>query len=167
MICCALSIIQPWPWLILRPDLVSPADRAAARAAGKMKDCENREWETPVRGWVLLHASNTRLAKWFYQGAALFAAKRGVDIPMRDSLPYGAIVGAIRIDGCTSRPCSSWFTGPHAFLIGDSVPFETPIGLLGALRFFQLSADITVERRIEALIRAAGIAKQFNLEDTP
>ena len=37
----ALSIRQPWAWLILR--------------AGK--DVENRDWSTKVRGRVLIHAS--------------------------------------------------------------------------------------------------------------
>ena len=73
----ALSVIQPWPWLILRPDVREPAARAELRAAGLMKDVENRDWPTHVRGWVLLHASATRLAKWDYAAAAVFAAKRG------------------------------------------------------------------------------------------
>lgn len=167
----ALSVIQPWPWLILRPDLLEPNGRAAARAAGLVKDVENREWETPVRQWVLLHASKRRLAQWDYQGAAMFAAKRGVDVPLRDNLPYGAVVGAVRIDDCVSRSSSRWFTGPHAFLMGDSVPFAAPVECNGALRFFPLPpagggvGGDELWHELAAAVRAAGLAARFRLEE--
>lgn len=167
----ALSIIQPWPWLILRPDVVGAADRAALRAAGQIKDCENREWETPFRGWALLQASAQRLAKWDYQAAALFAAKRGVaELPLRGNLPYGAVVGAIRIDDCVWTLRSRWFTGPRAFVIGAAVPFAAPVACGGALRFFQLPPDgggvggQELAHALAAAVGAAGLARAFGIE---
>ena len=55
----ALSIRQPWAWLIVRPDLTDPAKRAAAFAAGEIKDIENRTWATKHRGPFLVHAGQT------------------------------------------------------------------------------------------------------------
>lgn len=167
----ALSVIQPWPWLILRPDLIAPDGRAAARAAGLVKDVENRDWETPVRGWVLLHASKTRLAKWDYQAAALFAAKRGVDVPLQGNVPYGAIVGAVRVDDCVKRSSSRWFTGPHAFALGASVAFAAPVECNGSLKFFPLPpagaglGGAELAAALARAIRAAGLGDFFRLEE--
>jgi len=165
----ALSVIQPWPYLILRPDVVDAAARAALASSRRIKDCENRDWETPVRGWVLLHASSTRLAKWDYQAAALFAMKRGVEIPalaMRESLPYGAIIGAVRVDECTHFFRSPWFVGPRAFVFGAAVPFGEPVTCGGAPRFFQLPLEgggAELAARLAAAVRAAGLAAAFKL----
>lgn len=167
----ALSVQQPWVWLILRPDIVGAEARAAARAAGHMKDLENRTWEAPMRGWVLLHASATRIAKWDYASAAVFAAKRGVEVPHRHSLDYGAIVGAVRIDGVVERPMSPWFTGPKAFVLGAAVPFAEPMPFVGALKFFPVPAEGVQSSpeefaRVCAVIRAAGLAEQFRVKES-
>lgn len=164
----ALSVINPWPWLILRPDVADPAARAQLRAQRLMKDCENRDWETPVRGWVLLHASKTRLAKWDFQAAKLFAAKRGIDIPLGD-LPYGAIVGAVRVDDCRWGYPSPWYVGERAFVFGDAVPFAQPVTCDGAPRFFQLPpagggvGGAELWEQLAGAVRAAGLATEFKL----
>lgn len=167
----ALSIINPWPWLILRPDVTDAAARAELAARRLLKDCENREWETPVRGWVLVHASKTRLAKWDYQAAVMFAAKRGVDVPLV-AMPYGAIVGAMRIDACEWGYRSPWAVGPRMFVIGAAVPFAAPVVCDGKPRFFQLpdanaepEAARHLQGKLAAAVRAAGLAKHFKLED--
>lgn len=169
----ALSVIQPWPWAILRPDVTDPAARTALQASRLIKDCENREWETPVRGWVLLHASSTRPAKWDYKAAQLFAAKRGVELPplyMRESLPYGAVVGAVRVDDCRWGYRSPWYTGPRAFVFGVTVPFAVPVPCAGAPRFFQLPQDAgasvggaELALQLAAAVAAAGLARAFRL----
>lgn len=167
----ALSIIQPWPWVILRPDIVEPGARAALRAGRWIKDCENRDWETPVRGWVLIHASSRRYAQWDYTAAALFAAKRGVDVPLRDNLPYGAVVGAARVDECTWTYRSPWFRGPRAFILGASMPFAEPVVCAGFPRFFDLpergseAAGVALWHRLAAAVRAAGLAQAFKLSE--
>ncbi len=166
----AISVIQPWAWLIARPDLATAELRAAVRAHGQIKDIENRDWETGKRGWVLLHASATKLARWDWEAAALFAGKRGVELPMRDAMPRGAFVGAIRIDGCVSQSASRWFVGKWGFQIGAAVPFATPIEGRGSLQFFDPMRPLDPERRPELLrqlteqIRAAGLAAAFGLE---
>lgn len=166
----ALSVMQPWAWLILRPDLACEAARAEARALGRIKDIENRTWSSDTRGWVLLHASATRLAKWDWQAAALFAAKRGVDIPLQTSAPLGAYVGAIRIDGCEKWSRSPWFSGEgFGFRIGDSVPFAEPVPGPGTLQFFPVPppgaglGGALLRGSVLAALRAARLAEAFRL----
>lgn len=137
----ALSIIQPWPYMILRPDVTDPAVRADLLETGRIKDCENRDWETPVRGWVLIHSSSSRLAQWKYTAAELFGAKLGVEVPLRDNLVYGAVIGAARVDECRWGYRSKWYTGPRAIVFGASVPFASPVFCEGRPRFFQLPLD--------------------------
>lgn len=171
----AISLIQPWAWLMLRPDITDPAQREAARAAGRIKDMENREWMTDRRGWVLLHASSTKYSRWDWAAHALFAAKRGVEIPLQgsDSMPMGAYVGAVRIDDCrTYAGASRWFTGPCGLAIGAAVPFAKPVPGIGSLKFYQVPppgagvggaemlADIVRE------IRAAGLAEAFRISSS-
>lgn len=164
-----ISVIQPWPWLLLRPDIVGEEARAHARAAGLIKDVENRGWETKQRGWVLLHASATRLSRADYAAAAMFAGKRGVEVPLQMQLPHGAVVGAIRIDGCDRFIRSPWFMGPEGLVIGAAVPFAKPVTAKGALKFFSLPAAGTgaggLEQAMEIAtqIRAAGLAAEFKL----
>jgi hypothetical protein len=165
----ALSVIQPGPFLILRPDVVAPAAREDLRARRLMKDCENRGWETPTRGWVLLHASSTKSAKWDYAEEALFAAKRGVEVPMRECQPYGAIVGAVHVEDCTWSYRSPWFTGPRAFVFDLAVPFAEPVPCDGKPRFFQLPPDgagpggAELLQTLTAAVRTAGLAQAFRL----
>lgn len=166
----ALSIVQPWAWLILRPDLREPAARAAARARREIKDVENRGWSSDVRGWVLVHASASKLAKWDWAKAALFAAKRGVELPLQGELPRGAFVGAMRIDGC--EPCvrSPWFTGEGwGYRLGASAPWPVPVAGIGRLGFFDPGALVDIEvagklrARIAEQLRAVGLAAEFGL----
>src|SRR5690348_2447825 len=59
----ALSIRQPWAWLILH--------------AGK--DIENRDWSTRFRGQVLIHAAKGMTQNEFAD-ACYFAREIGVDV---------------------------------------------------------------------------------------
>ncbi len=55
----AISIRQPWIYLILRPDIIGDDARRDAYAAGEIKDVENREREIGFSGEVYLHASKS------------------------------------------------------------------------------------------------------------
>ena len=55
----ALSIRQPWAWLIVRPDVADQATRAQLRTWRCIKDVENRTWSTGFRGRFLVHAGKT------------------------------------------------------------------------------------------------------------
>ncbi|MBN8749487.1 MAG: ASCH domain-containing protein [Variovorax sp.] len=120
----ALSIRQPWAWLILN--------------AGK--DIENRQWWTSFRGPVLLHAAKgcTRAE---YEDAADFAVtccglSPGTMPPLAD-IHRGGVVGIAEISDCVRRSDSPWFMGAYGFVLTNvrPVPF-TPIK--GALGFFEV-----------------------------
>lgn len=105
----ALSIQQPWCWLI---------------AAGH-KDIENRTWNTAYRGPVLLHAGKKHdgsPAEWDWP-----------DIPRPRGFDYGGIIGEAVIVGCVTDSRSRWFQGPFGFLIRDAkpLPFRPCKGQLG------------------------------------
>lgn len=60
----ALSIRQPWAWLIVNGH----------------KDIENRSWPTRFRGKFLVHASNG-MTRSEYEEASRTAEDNGVDLP--------------------------------------------------------------------------------------
>ncbi len=131
----ALSIRQPWAWLILN--------------AGK--DIENRTWQTQVRGRVLIHAAkgmtideyengfDTLLnVKKFYRDRTERRERRVIDVPSFEQLERGGIVGSIEIVDCVRRSDSPWFDGPYGFVLRDPkpLPFQTVSGKLG---FFEVN----------------------------
>jgi ASCH domain. len=129
----ALSIMQPWAWLIV---------------AG-LKDVENRTWWTAVRGEVLVHAGKTvdRDAM-----DALTARRHPVTGRpwLARALPAefarGAIVGAVTITDCVTASPSEWFTGPQGFCLARPVQFQ-PLPWRGQLGFFEIDADAVAQLR--------------------
>lgn len=119
----ALSIRQPWAWLILN--------------AGK--DIENRVWKTQFRGPVLIHAS-AGMTISEYGMAALFVARQvhpGIVLPTMADLPRGGIVGQVEITDCVDGSCSPWFCGPYGFVLANPkpLPFKP---CKGSLKFFEV-----------------------------
>ncbi|MDE4918331.1 ASCH domain-containing protein [Cupriavidus metallidurans] len=132
----ALSIRQPWAWLI----------------AQGFKDIENRTWRTSFRGRVLIHASKgmTRgeyqdvkdyLSELYETGpydAALIA------LPKFEQMERGGIVGVATITDCVPDRArqSQWhMEGQFGFQIVDAkaLPF---VPCKGALGFFDVPADV-------------------------
>ena len=123
----ALSIRQPWAWLILN--------------AGK--DIENRDWRTHVRGRVLIHAAKGMdFHEWgtawdFVRGIGAshkaMVEGRGITI---DTIPRGGIVGSVEIVDCVSESESPWFFGPYGFVLANPkpLPFTPMRGQLGFWR---------------------------------
>lgn len=122
----ALSIRQPWAWLILNGG----------------KDIENRTWATNVRGRVLIHAA-TGCTRAEHHAAIAFAHER-CGIPLErmtganfDRLLRGGIVGSVEITGCTREARSPWFIGPNGFQMRDPRPSPF-IPFRGRLGFFDV-----------------------------
>lgn len=118
----ALSIRQPWAWLILN--------------AGK--DIENRDWPTRFRGRILVHASKgmTRAEYASAYGAAMIADQR-ILMPEFDALERGGIVGSVEIVDCVTESDSPWFFGLHGFVLRD--PRQLPfVPMKGQLGFFEV-----------------------------
>ena len=88
----AISILQPWAWLIVRPDLTDAVARAQAFAADQVKIVENRDWRTPYRGQILIHAGK----KWGPEQRDDLDRCRELypDIEFPDEYDRGGFVGA-------------------------------------------------------------------------
>lgn len=148
----AISIRQPWAWLILRPDVTDPIARARLLAAGQIKTIENWNWATKYRGRVLIHAAKG-MTRDEYADAAMFAHFRcGVpQVASFASLLRGGIVGAAEIVDCVNSANSPWFVGEHGFVLRDArpLPFFACRGKLGFFKpeGYQLPAPLNEELR--------------------
>ena len=116
----ALSIRQPWAWLIINGH----------------KDIENRSWYTHFRGEILVHAGKG-MTQDEYLEADIMAAENGVTIPPFEELERGGIVGKVTITDCVSKSDSPWYMGQYGFVLKDAqpLPFQP---FKGALGFFEV-----------------------------
>lgn len=113
----ALSIRQPWAWLIVQG----------------FKPVENRNWSTKVRGEILVHAGKEVDRNFPYE---IWEQVIGRKIP-RD-LPLGCIVGKVKIVRCVTVMESPWFFGRYGFLLAEPVQFDVPTPWRGKLGFFDV-----------------------------
>lgn len=125
----ALSIRQPWAWLILH--------------AGK--DIENRSWATKFRGRVLVHAAKgmtqdecERAIDFAHYGCgiSLDVLRQGIG-----AMERGGIVGSVEIVDCVTRSDSPWFMGEHGFVLRDPKPLPF-IPCKGKLGFFRVPESV-------------------------
>jgi hypothetical protein len=144
-----LSVRQPWAWLIMRPDLVTPEERDRARAYGLIKDIENRTWPTRVRGTIYLHAGKG-MTRDEYEECEDFLTYRcidlGRDLPCLSELQRGGIIGHTDIIGCVEGHDSDWAISPgFNFVLAKQTPLPfTP--LRGELGFFKVRQNERGER---------------------
>lgn len=126
----ALSIRQPWAWLILH--------------AGK--DIENRCWPTRFRWRVLVHAAKgMTLDEW--SSAWTFAAGSGASAKALEAgitsknIERGGIVGSVEIVDCVRASTSPWFVGEYGFVLRNPqpLPFRPWRGQLG---FFEVQLAV-------------------------
>jgi len=116
----ALSIRQPWAWLIVNGH----------------KDVENRDWPTPFRGGLLVHAGLT-MARSYYEEVVEDVADLGlhsVTLPPFEELERGGFVGWTHVVDCVREHPSPWKQeGSHGFVLRDSrpIPFVPWKGRLG------------------------------------
>lgn len=132
----ALSIKQPWAWLI----------------AHGFKDVENRTWRTKFRGRFLIHAPiqiDQKFAQDLYCWSMMADDPTGFLRPSSEvlqrllsiypkdpaKLPVGGIVGEAEIVDCIDKMDSPWFTGPHGFVLADPKPLPF-MACKGKLNFF-------------------------------
>jgi len=132
----ALSIKQPWAWLICKG----------------FKTIENRDWTTAFRGRFYVHAGKVSEAtNKEVLGAILKALsnrqasefmlalghRKYPEFPAPDNLILGAIIGEVDIVGCVTESASLWFVGPIGFILANPVLYEQPIPCRGKLEFFE------------------------------
>ncbi len=118
----ALSIRQPWAWLIIHGG----------------KDIENRTWHTKFRGRFLVHASQGMTRKE-YEAAYCFALDTReltpFDIPAFEQLQRGGIIGSVELVDSVDHSDSPWYMGQKGFLLRDPMPMEFTAAK-GRLGFF-------------------------------
>lgn len=131
----ALSIQQPWAWLITRPDIVDPVARGRVYLGGDLKDIENRGWGTTYRGHFFIHAGRT-VDKLGYN----YVRDYWPHIPLPDIKEFetGGIVGTARLVDVVEHSGSRWkVDGQKGFVLMEQRPlpfFECP----GQLKFFEV-----------------------------
>ncbi len=120
----ALSIRQPWAWLIVNG----------------LKDIENRGWATWVRGPVLIHAAKGMTRDEYEDCIAVCHSVSetrpfppNTILPAFNHLERGGIVGRAAIVDCVERSMSPWFYGPFGFVLSEAslLPFRPCNGRLG------------------------------------
>ena len=152
----ALSIKQPWAWLI----------------CSGLKDIENRTWPVgrrPQHGPYQSQCANFRieLPAHIYVHAGLKVEQSA--IPIRDRRLFGgpehgalisreetkrmenealwpdgkiwklsAIIGEVTITACVTESHSPWFEGPYGFVLKDPVLYDKLIPYKGQLGFFEV-----------------------------
>lgn len=117
----ALSIRQPWAWLIVHAN----------------KDIENRSWQTPYRGEFLIHAAKGMTLDE-YDDAVLFALEidPSINVPSPSALERGGIVGVANLVDVLSPKGQrySWHMhGQFGFVLRNvqPLPFLPCKGALG------------------------------------
>lgn len=112
----ALSIQQPWSWLIVHGH----------------KSIENRSWSSTYRGPLLIHAGkrlDTEGLAWVRRHFPRLELPRTYD--------FGGIVGSVHMIGCVSTDASPWFFGPFGFVFTTPTPLPFR-ALRGQLGFFEV-----------------------------
>ena len=127
----ALSIRQPWAWLIVNG----------------YKDIENRSWSTDFRGRIYVHAGKRVKQGDFPEQRDYIRRESGLILP--EELPLGAIVGEVTIADCVDTSSNPWFCGPYGFLLSSPVAYKDPIPYRGQLGFFQVEEDkLAIQRQV-------------------
>ena len=119
----ALSLRQPWAWLVVNGH----------------KDIENRSWRTNHRGLLLIHASSNRSIT-SPRNLATIEKKYRVRLP-RD-FDFGGIVGVVDVVDCVKTHASKWKTrGSWGWVLRNprKLPFRKCKGAVG---FFKIHNQI-------------------------
>ncbi len=142
----ALSIRQPWAWLI---------------CAG-IKDIENRTWKLPEKHKerrILIHASNYKklmnVPPHTFMSDEQIRETLGVQFPSREYHLYSTIIGSVEIVDCVQNHASIWAEHTvtkvkkkngieyneevpvYNWILANPIPLKTPVvGIKGKLSFF-------------------------------
>lgn len=123
----ALSILQPWAWLIVNGH----------------KDIENRTWYTPYRGKFIVHAGKKYGPRIHADYAECIEDMFKIKLPPLAEMQLGGIVGEATIIDCTKGSGSRWYAdGRWGFVLTGmkKLPFRPYRGQLG---FFDVQTDIS------------------------
>jgi hypothetical protein len=118
----ALSIKQPWAWLIVNG----------------FKDIENRSWSSRFRGVFLIHAGKD----FDDVGYQYVRANFDIKLPEKNSFQSGGIVGSAEMVKCVKKHNSPWFCSKsYGFVLKECLPLPLT-NLSGKLNFFTTPPDL-------------------------
>jgi hypothetical protein len=128
----ALSIRQPWAWLIVQG----------------FKDIENRSWQTSYRGLFLIHAGYI----FDQQGYDYVRTEVGMYLPSPEKFKRGGIIGIGEIFDCVTSSPSPWFYGPYGLALRNVrlLPF---MPLPGKPGFFDVDITPSLEGLLYDVVR--------------
>lgn len=137
----AISVCQPWAWLIVAGD----------------KPVENRTWFTRYRGPILIHAGKSR--GHMTQSALDSALRINADPP----LAFGAIIGMCEVVDCVhiTHPRIHgmvYAEGPWCWLLKNRAHFGKPIPWRGQLGIFEVPNPVIEGQSVYAAQSAGGAA---------
>lgn len=126
----ALSIRQPWAWLIVQGH----------------KPLENRTWWTNFRGAMLIHASQGMTQQEYEDVHNFLLSKErlqhlAASLPAPAALERGGIVGSAELHACVTESDSPWYMGAYGFMLRNvqPLPFRP---YRGALQFFEVPDEV-------------------------
>lgn len=118
----ALSVRQPWAWLIVNG----------------YKDIENRTRHTSHRGPVFIHAAKTFDWEGYKYVKEHFPH---IKMPMNNGwvndFPMGGIVGRVNLIDSVTSHASPWFQGKVGYVLANMLPLKF-FPCRGALGFFEV-----------------------------
>jgi hypothetical protein len=124
----AISLWQPWPWLIFRPDI--QGDRRFVLNPRTAKDVENRPVHFKFTGDLCI-CSTQKLDPQIETIRKRVYDENGITLP--DTFDCGGIVGVVVVGPMVNAHKSPWFTGPWAWPILKRrvIPFKAMRGAQG------------------------------------
>lgn len=147
-----LSVQQPWASLIVYG----------------IKDVENRTWDTPYRGKILIHASSKKVPKAFIDCLPVEWGNEVLNhiifdnIPDLQELPTSAIIGYVELEDIVEESNSIWASPEQLYWkLKNAYIFDTPItDVKGKLNLFDYP-DID-ENNLPSAHKAQIRVPQFN-----
>lgn len=140
----AISIMQPWAWLILY---------RVADFEGWIKDIENRTWAFDYHGLLGIHAGLT----YDFCGHGWIEKHRKIAIPA--DLPRGGLLGVVKQDGMVTESENPFFFGPYGHVYKQPIPFEKMIPCPGRQRIFEVDFPFDAPLGGGVSLRYAGVGR--------
>lgn len=128
----ALSIVQPWAWLII----------------SSHKPVENRIWAPPkslMGQRIVVHASKKRDTFEYTMACKLANGLDGIKVPSIDALHYGAAIGTAVVRDVVEHHASPWFFGPFGIVLDEAELWPKPVSIRGQLGLWTFPNDLVPE----------------------
>ena len=142
----ALSIKQPWAWLICRgyKDIENRNWRINQKVGLKPTQCNDDDFKLTLPTRIYIHASKT----FDKEGYSFLIDDPEVEEILTHNTQYaskdsfGAIIGEVDIIDCVTESKSPWFVGKYGFVLANPVLYDKPIPCRGMVGFFTPNIEV-------------------------